>query len=102
MTWLNENVEPEVRKVVKHLRMNGINTTQSCGHRMWVDGDYGPPYQQPDVLEDTVVTVMATLGIKTWCLRMVRYGQERTWHLQILTPKMRKQGRYLDVEGGLH
>lgn len=36
MDWYNENIEPEIRAVVKLLRDNGINTECSCGHEMYV------------------------------------------------------------------
>ena len=38
--WYLNNIEPEIREVVKILRDNGINTKGSCGHRMWVYCDW--------------------------------------------------------------
>jgi len=38
--WYQENIEPEVRDLVKYLRNNGINTTCSCGHEGYVECDY--------------------------------------------------------------
>jgi len=35
--WYDEHIEPEVREVVRALRNNGINTTGSCGHEMWIE-----------------------------------------------------------------
>lgn len=35
MDWY-ENIEPEVREVVRALRNNGINTECSCGHEMYI------------------------------------------------------------------
>lgn len=34
MNWYEENIEPEIRNIVRILRNNGINTESSCGHRM--------------------------------------------------------------------
>jgi hypothetical protein len=34
-----ECIEPEVREIVYILRNNGLNTTNSCGHDMWVEVD---------------------------------------------------------------
>lgn len=35
MDWY-ENIEPEIRDLVKYLRNNGINTECSCGHDMYI------------------------------------------------------------------
>lgn len=37
--WYKNNIEEGVRDIVKHLRNNGINTTCSCEHEMYVEGD---------------------------------------------------------------
>ena len=34
-----DKIEEEIRPLVKLLRNNGFNTTCSCGHNMWVQGD---------------------------------------------------------------
>jgi len=36
MDWYEENIEPEIRDLVKLLRNNGFNTECSCGHEMYV------------------------------------------------------------------
>ena len=41
LDWYEDNIEPEIREVVKTLRNRGVNTTCSCGHGMWVEGDSG-------------------------------------------------------------
>lgn len=35
--WYTEFIEEPVREIVKHLRNNGINTIQSCGHNMTIE-----------------------------------------------------------------
>jgi len=37
--WYEENIEAGVREVVRLLRDNGINTTQSCHHAMLVEAE---------------------------------------------------------------
>jgi len=37
--WYEHAIEPEVRTLVRNLRDRGINTTCSCGHEMFVQGD---------------------------------------------------------------
>jgi len=37
-----DNIEKPIRKIVKLLRDNGFNTTCSCGHEMYVEGDSFP------------------------------------------------------------
>jgi hypothetical protein len=39
MDWYEENIEEPIRDVVKLLRDNGFNTTCSCGHEMYVEGE---------------------------------------------------------------
>jgi len=39
MNWYEENIEEPIRDIVKLLRDNGFNTTCSCGHEMYVEGD---------------------------------------------------------------
>jgi hypothetical protein len=39
MDRYEEHIEEPIRGVVKTLRDNGFNTTCSCGHEMYVEGD---------------------------------------------------------------
>lgn len=39
MNWYDENIEEGIRDVVKLLRDNGFNTTCSCEHKMYVEGN---------------------------------------------------------------
>lgn len=38
MDWY-EKIEIEIREIVRELRNKGINTTCSCGHKMYIEGD---------------------------------------------------------------
>ena len=42
MTEFYMNIEPAIRDIVKTLRDNGVNTTCSCGHEMYVEVDVIP------------------------------------------------------------
>lgn len=42
--WI-DNIEEPIRDVVKLLRDNGFNTTCSCGHEMYVEGDIVMDYE---------------------------------------------------------
>jgi len=42
MDWYEENIEPEVRNLVKYLRDNGVNTECSCGHKGYIQCQYSP------------------------------------------------------------
>jgi len=42
MTEFYDSLEPEIRELVRVLRDNGINTTSSCGHKMYVEADVIP------------------------------------------------------------
>lgn len=42
MDWYEEYIEEEIRPLVKLLRDNGVNTTCSCGHDMYVECDFLP------------------------------------------------------------
>lgn len=39
MDWYEQMIEEPIRDIVKELRDNGINTSNSCGHEMTVEGD---------------------------------------------------------------
>lgn len=38
-SWYAQKVEPSIREAVKLLRNRGFNTTCSCGHENWIEGD---------------------------------------------------------------
>jgi hypothetical protein len=40
--WYEKKIEPEVRELVRLLRNNGVNTTCSCGHEMFIEASYIP------------------------------------------------------------
>ena len=42
MTEFYGELEPEIREIVRTLRDNGVNTTSSCGHKMYVEADIIP------------------------------------------------------------
>ena len=45
MDWYEEHIEEPIRGIVKTLRDNGFNTTCSCGHEMYVEGDIIADYE---------------------------------------------------------
>jgi len=42
MSWYEESIEEPIRGIVRALRDNGVNTTCSCGHKMYVEADIIP------------------------------------------------------------
>lgn len=58
--WYEQHIEPEVREVVRALRNNGINTTCSCGHEMYIECQ---TLDQNTELS-TIYCVMIELGIE--------------------------------------
>lgn len=42
MTEFYDDIEPEIRDIVRVLRDNGVNTTCSCGHQMYVEAEIVP------------------------------------------------------------
>jgi len=44
-----ENIEEPVRDMVKLLRNNGFNTTCSCGHKMYIEGDLIEDYKLKEI-----------------------------------------------------
>ena len=43
--WYENAIEPEIQELVYRLRNAGINTTCSCGHKMYVEAEYFPDFQ---------------------------------------------------------
>jgi len=44
MDWYDDIDEP-IRNIVRLLRDNGFNTTCSCGHEMYIEGDLSADYE---------------------------------------------------------
>ena len=53
MTTFYEQLEEPIRELVQRLRDNGINTTCSCGHEMYIQADLSVGGQMKDI-HDTV------------------------------------------------
>lgn len=51
MTWYDDHIEPPIQPIVRLLRNCGINTTNSCGHEMSVEGDLAVDGQLKDIHE---------------------------------------------------
>lgn len=62
MNWYEEKIEEPIRELVKSLRDNGINTEQSCGHRMFVQCQF---LDKCDTF-DTIYGIMCELKIKDY------------------------------------
>jgi len=62
MNWYEQNIEPEVRELVRELRNNGINTFCSCGHEKYVECETYDPSEELK----TVYNVMDKLGIESY------------------------------------
>jgi len=45
--WYEEKIEEPLRDLVKILRNNGVNTTCSCGHEMYIQCAFSPGYDDP-------------------------------------------------------
>jgi hypothetical protein len=51
--WYSENIEEPLREIVRALRNAGVNTTNSCGHEMYICCDWrGAPI---DAIRQTLV-----------------------------------------------
>lgn len=42
MSWYEENIEDPLKRFVRYLRNNGINTECSCGHELYVQCQFIP------------------------------------------------------------
>jgi hypothetical protein len=60
--WYKEKIEPEVRDLVRDLRNQGVNTTCSCGHNMYIE------FNSDDPSEDfsNIRQVLIDRNIKNW------------------------------------
>ena len=72
--WYGAKIEPEIRRVVRALRDQGVNTTASCGHGMWVEGaaEYGEESY-------SIVNLLAHLGYADFNLTL--YHRCRSGHM---------------------
>lgn len=61
------SIEPEIRDVVRALRNQGINTTGSCGHEIWVECDSHDPTSEFDIIYNTLIE----LGYKRFEVRLL-------------------------------
>ena len=61
-SWYKNNIEKPVRKIVKNLRNQGINTQCSCGHRLYIQCG------SIDIFEElrTIYNVLVTMNIDTY------------------------------------
>jgi hypothetical protein len=46
--WYKKHIEEPLQHIVQYLHNNGINTTCSCGHEMWIEID--PDFHEPNTL----------------------------------------------------
>lgn len=60
--WYDNNIEPEVRELVKTLRDRGINTTCSCGHDMYIEFITSDPTTDMMIIRG----ILIEKGIKNW------------------------------------
>ena len=61
MNEFYDSLEPEIRDIVKALRNAGINTTCSCGHKMYVEADIIPDGML-QTIHKTVFNYLAETG----------------------------------------
>lgn len=78
------NLEEPVRKIVKELRNNGINTICSCGHGMWIQCE---TYDEHEDLE-TIYKVLTGLGILDYHVEVYERVENavRHHHIEIDIP----------------
>ena len=88
MDWYEENIELEVRDIVRALRNEGINTTASCGHEMWIEANV-------TCIREDLRAIKTVLLEKKLCfdltLKSHKYSDKEGifewWYIQILDPK---------------
>jgi hypothetical protein len=89
MNWYDTNIEKPIRKIVKKLRDNGINTISSCGHEMYVECNTFDPSHEID----TIYNVLVPMGIKEYEINVNVHFMKGWWyhkHLKITFPKKSK------------
>jgi len=65
--WYEENIEEGIRDVVKALRDNGINTTCSCEHEMWIEAETYDPSSELN----TIFNVLVEKNIHEWTAKII-------------------------------
>ena len=81
LSWYDKHIEEPIRLLVKLLRNNGINTTCSCGHEMYVECEtYGNYYDEASGVNELltkngynhfkveVIRGIDAVGVKYSCL----------------------------------
>ena len=63
--WYNE-LEPEIRDLVKLLRNNGWNTTSSCGHKMYIEIEINKLNQAEELATFLVENLFKDFWIETF------------------------------------
>lgn len=87
--WYAENIEPEVRDLVKLLRDHGVNTVSSCGHDLEI---------QADIYADNELRIIDTMLFNAgyWDYTITAYIERVNGHLhQFVEIKLHK--KHLEV-----
>jgi hypothetical protein len=82
--WYLHNIEKPIREVVKNLRNQGINTSCSCGHGMWVQCET----YFPDEELTTIFNVLVTMGIRKYKVEIHTTYDDGNYHkfMEIVLP----------------
>jgi hypothetical protein len=83
--WFEHNIEEKVRKYVKALRDNGINTTASCHHEGYIECEASDPTHELEV----IYTVLVESGIERYNVEIYAEYTPKYYHkyLRILSPE---------------
>ena len=84
MNWY-DNIEPKIRKLVKKLRDNGINTFCSCEHERYIECETYDPSEE----YKTIFNVLCELGYKKF---------EIEFHFDIDLDPIGKNSRYVLIK----
>jgi hypothetical protein len=88
--WYLINIEEPVRDIVMALRNNGVNTTCSCGHEMYIECEY---YEDEEL--QNIYCALIELGFDKYRVEImddVNDGNRHTY-LTIMLPD--KNGNYV-------
>lgn len=87
--WYDQHIEEPVRKAVKALRNEGINTESSCGHDMTIQCQFLDNSEL-----DRIYNVLILLGYDNYCVSIFDDVNEghRSTTLEIMLPDI--NGRY--------